>query len=64
MEIEILVDADSAVDNSQKCYRAASATFTYVSLSQKGKSLPVPQLVPETEDERVALQKAKDDTCR
>lgn len=45
MEIEVLVDADPVVDNSQKRYRAASAFFTYVSLSQEGKSLPVPQLV-------------------
>lgn len=45
MEIEVLVDADPVVDDSQKRYRAASAFFTYVSLSQEGKSLPVPQLV-------------------
>uniref|UniRef100_A0A8C9AG30 palmitoyl-CoA hydrolase n=1 Tax=Prolemur simus TaxID=1328070 RepID=A0A8C9AG30_PROSS len=45
MEIEVLVDADPVVDNSQKRYRAASAFFTYVSLSQEGKPLPVPQLV-------------------
>lgn len=45
MEIEVLVDADPVVDSSQKRYRAASAFFTYVSLSQDGKSLPVPQLV-------------------
>jgi acyl-coenzyme A thioesterase 7 len=45
MEIEVLVDADPVVDNSQKRYRAASAFFTYVSLSQEGKPMPVPQLV-------------------
>ena len=45
MEIEVLVDADPVVDNSQKRYRAASAFFTYVSLNQDGKPLPVPQLV-------------------
>uniref|UniRef100_A0A2K5WWX3 palmitoyl-CoA hydrolase n=1 Tax=Macaca fascicularis TaxID=9541 RepID=A0A2K5WWX3_MACFA len=45
MEIEVLVDADPVVDSSQKRYRAASAFFTYVSLSQEGRSLPVPQLV-------------------
>ncbi|MEJ1288345.1 hypothetical protein NN561_019376 [Cricetulus griseus] len=47
MEIEVLVDADPVVDNSQKRYRAASAFFTYVSLNQEGKPLPVPQLVEE-----------------
>jgi acyl-CoA hydrolase len=45
MEIEVLVDADPVVDNSQKRYRAASAFFTYVSLNQEGKPMPVPQLV-------------------
>lgn len=45
MEIEVLVDAHPVVDNSQERYRAASAFFTYVSLSQDGRSLPVPQLV-------------------
>lgn len=45
MEIEVLVDADPVVDNLQKRSRAASAFFTYVSLSQEGRSLPVPQLV-------------------
>ncbi|XP_047398462.1 cytosolic acyl coenzyme A thioester hydrolase isoform X1 [Sciurus carolinensis] len=59
MEIEVLVDADPVVDNSQKHYRAASAFFTYVSLSQEGKSLPVPQLVPETEDEKKRFEEGK-----
>ncbi|XP_012577506.1 PREDICTED: cytosolic acyl coenzyme A thioester hydrolase [Condylura cristata] len=59
MEIEVLVDADPVVDNSQKRYRAASAFFTYVSLSQEGRSLPVPQLVPETEDEKKRFEEGK-----
>lgn len=45
MEIEVLVDADPVVASVQKRYRAASAFFTYVSLSPEGRSLPVPQLV-------------------
>uniref|UniRef100_A0A8C6H458 Cytosolic acyl coenzyme A thioester hydrolase n=1 Tax=Mus spicilegus TaxID=10103 RepID=A0A8C6H458_MUSSI len=49
MEIEVLVDADPVVDNSQKRYRAASAFFTYVSLNQEGKPMPVPQLVGDSE---------------
>uniref|UniRef100_A0A8C6A389 Cytosolic acyl coenzyme A thioester hydrolase n=1 Tax=Marmota marmota marmota TaxID=9994 RepID=A0A8C6A389_MARMA len=59
MEIEVLVDADPVVDNSQKRYRAASAFFTYVSLRQEGKSLPVLQLVPETEDEKKRFEEGK-----
>ncbi|XP_028016724.1 cytosolic acyl coenzyme A thioester hydrolase isoform X2 [Eptesicus fuscus] len=59
MEIEVLVDADPVVDNTQRRYRAASAFFTYVSLSQDGRSLPVPQLVPETEDEKKRFEEGK-----
>ncbi|XP_032156985.1 cytosolic acyl coenzyme A thioester hydrolase isoform X1 [Sapajus apella] len=59
MEIEVLVDADHVVDSSQKRYRAASAFFTYVSLSPEGRSLPVPQLVPETEDEKKRFEEGK-----
>ncbi|XP_006901600.1 PREDICTED: cytosolic acyl coenzyme A thioester hydrolase-like [Elephantulus edwardii] len=59
METEVLVDAEPVVDSSQQRYRAASAFFTYVSLSQEGKSLPVPQLVPETEDEKKRFEEGK-----
>ncbi|XP_004639766.1 cytosolic acyl coenzyme A thioester hydrolase [Octodon degus] len=59
MEIEVLVDADPVVGSSQKRYRAASAFFTYVSLSQEGRPLPVPQLVPETEDEKKRFEEGK-----
>lgn len=45
MEIEVLVDADPVVNDTQKRYRAASAFFTYVSLSSEGRPLPVPQLL-------------------
>ncbi|KAL1764125.1 cytosolic acyl coenzyme A thioester hydrolase isoform X2 [Sigmodon hispidus] len=60
MEIEVLVDADPVVDHSQKRYRAASAFFNYVSLNQEGKPLPVPQLVPETADEKKRFEEGKD----
>ncbi|XP_062962033.1 cytosolic acyl coenzyme A thioester hydrolase isoform X1 [Cynocephalus volans] len=59
MEIEVLVDADPVVDNTEKRYRAASAFFTYVSLNQEGSPLPVPQLVPETEDEKKRFEEGK-----
>ncbi|XP_055980939.1 LOW QUALITY PROTEIN: cytosolic acyl coenzyme A thioester hydrolase [Sorex fumeus] len=59
MEIEVLVDADPVVNDSQKRYRAASAFFTYVSLSEEGRPLPVPQLVPETEDEKKRFEEGK-----
>ncbi|KAL0625653.1 Clathrin heavy chain 2 [Plecturocebus cupreus] len=52
MEIEVLVDTDPVVDSFQKRYRAANAFFTYVSLSQEDRSLPRPQLVPKTKDEK------------
>ncbi|XP_028921724.1 cytosolic acyl coenzyme A thioester hydrolase isoform X2 [Ornithorhynchus anatinus] len=59
MEIEVLVDADPVVDDSQQRYRAASAFFTYVSLSKEGKPLIVPQLLAETEDEKRRFEEGK-----
>ncbi|XP_063001427.1 cytosolic acyl coenzyme A thioester hydrolase [Elgaria multicarinata webbii] len=59
MEIEVFVDADPFVDESQERYRAVSAFFTYVSLSKEGRPLPVPQLVVETEDERRRFEGGK-----
>ncbi|XP_049631298.1 cytosolic acyl coenzyme A thioester hydrolase isoform X3 [Suncus etruscus] len=59
MEIEVLVDADPVVNDTQKRYRAASAFFTYVSLSSEGRPLPVPQLLPETEDEKKRFEEGK-----
>uniref|UniRef100_A0A2K5D0S6 palmitoyl-CoA hydrolase n=1 Tax=Aotus nancymaae TaxID=37293 RepID=A0A2K5D0S6_AOTNA len=59
MEIKVLVDADPIEDSSQKRYWAASAFFTYVSLSQEGRSLPVPHLVPETEDKKKRFEEGK-----
>uniref|UniRef100_A0A803T795 HotDog ACOT-type domain-containing protein n=1 Tax=Anolis carolinensis TaxID=28377 RepID=A0A803T795_ANOCA len=45
MEIEVFVDVDPFVTDTQERYRAVSAFFTYVSLSPEGRPLPVPQLV-------------------
>ncbi|XP_033012445.1 cytosolic acyl coenzyme A thioester hydrolase isoform X2 [Lacerta agilis] len=59
MEIEVFVDADPFVDESQERYRAVSAFFTYVSLSKEGRPLPVPQLVVETEDEKRRFEEGK-----
>ena len=59
VKIEVLVDANPVVDNSQKHYRAASAFFPYVCLSQENKSLLVPQLVPETRDEKKHFEQGK-----
>ncbi|XP_043854699.1 cytosolic acyl coenzyme A thioester hydrolase isoform X2 [Dromiciops gliroides] len=59
MEIEVLVDADPVALHSQERYRAASAFVTYVSLSKEGKTLPVPQLLVETEEEKRRFEEGK-----
>uniref|UniRef100_A0A5F8H2G1 palmitoyl-CoA hydrolase n=1 Tax=Monodelphis domestica TaxID=13616 RepID=A0A5F8H2G1_MONDO len=59
MEIEVLVDADPIVDHSAERFRAASAFFTYVSLSKDGKTLPVPPLLVETEEEKKRFEEGK-----
>ncbi|XP_073417858.1 cytosolic acyl coenzyme A thioester hydrolase isoform X2 [Dendrobates tinctorius] len=59
MEIEVFVDADTLVGDTQERYRAVSAFFTYVSLSKEAKPLPVPQIVIETEEERKRFEEGK-----
>ncbi|XP_018432048.1 PREDICTED: cytosolic acyl coenzyme A thioester hydrolase [Nanorana parkeri] len=59
MEIEVFVDADTLVGDTQERYRAVSAFFTYVSLSKDLKPLPVPQLVLETEEEKKRFEEGK-----
>ncbi|XP_062821759.1 cytosolic acyl coenzyme A thioester hydrolase, partial [Anolis carolinensis] len=59
MEIEVFVDVDPFVTDTQERYRAVSAFFTYVSLSPEGRPLPVPQLVVETEEERRRFEEGK-----
>ncbi|XP_075695567.1 cytosolic acyl coenzyme A thioester hydrolase isoform X1 [Rhinoderma darwinii] len=59
MEIEVFVDADTLVGDTQERYRAVSAFFTYVSLSKDAKPLPVPQIVIETEEEKKRFEEGK-----
>ncbi|XP_075461090.1 cytosolic acyl coenzyme A thioester hydrolase isoform X2 [Ascaphus truei] len=59
MEIEVFVDADTLVSDSQERYRAVSAFFTYVSLSKEAKPLAVPQLVIESEEEKKRFEEGK-----
>ncbi|XP_048375341.1 cytosolic acyl coenzyme A thioester hydrolase isoform X2 [Sphaerodactylus townsendi] len=59
MEIEVFVDAEPFVGESQERYRAVSAFVTYVSLNKEGRPQPVPQLVVETEDERRRFEEGK-----
>lgn len=44
MEIEVLVDASSLVQEDKGKYRAVSAFFTFISLDKENKPLPVPPL--------------------
>ncbi|XP_053546369.1 cytosolic acyl coenzyme A thioester hydrolase [Bombina bombina] len=59
MEIEVFVDADNLVGESQEKYRAVSAFFTFVSLSKEGKPLPIPQLVIESDEEKKRFEEGK-----
>ncbi|CAH2319703.1 cytosolic acyl coenzyme A thioester hydrolase isoform X2 [Pelobates cultripes] len=59
MEIEVFVDADTLVGESQEKYRAVSAFFTYVSLSKEAKPLPVPQILIESEEEKKRFEEGK-----
>ncbi|XP_073512793.1 cytosolic acyl coenzyme A thioester hydrolase isoform X2 [Phyllobates terribilis] len=59
MEIEVFVDVDPLVGDTQERYRAVSAFFTYVSLSKEARTLPVPQIVIETEEEKKRFEEGK-----
>lgn len=50
MEIEVLVDAASLVDEEKGRYRAVSAFFTFISLDKDNKPLTVPPLKVGTTD--------------
>ncbi|XP_030041765.1 cytosolic acyl coenzyme A thioester hydrolase isoform X2 [Microcaecilia unicolor] len=59
MEIEVFVDVDPFVDDTQGRYRAASAFFTFVSLNKEAKPLPVPQVVLKSEEEKKRFEEGK-----
>ncbi|XP_036389734.1 cytosolic acyl coenzyme A thioester hydrolase isoform X2 [Megalops cyprinoides] len=59
MEIEVFVDANPLVQPGEGKYRAVTAFFTYISLDKEGKSLPVPPLKLETEEEQKRFEEGK-----
>ncbi|KAF7653790.1 hypothetical protein LDENG_00078440 [Lucifuga dentata] len=52
MEIEVFVDVTSLVDIDKRKFRAASAFFTYISLDKHNRTIPVPPLKPQGEEEQ------------
>nr|XP_033778388.1 cytosolic acyl coenzyme A thioester hydrolase isoform X2 [Geotrypetes seraphini] len=59
MEVEVFVDVEPFVDDTQGKYRAVSAFFTFVSLSKEGKALPVPQVVLKSAEEKKRFEEGK-----
>ncbi|XP_043849251.1 cytosolic acyl coenzyme A thioester hydrolase-like, partial [Dromiciops gliroides] len=59
VEMEVLVDADPVVLHSQERCHAGSTFVNCVSLSKEGKTLPVPQLLVETEEEKWCFEEGK-----
>ncbi|XP_026867066.2 cytosolic acyl coenzyme A thioester hydrolase isoform X3 [Electrophorus electricus] len=59
MEIEVFVDADPLVEAEKGKYRAVTAFFTYISLDKENKSLPVPPLKLEGEEEQKRFEEGK-----
>ena len=43
---------------NQNKYKSNEAYYTFVALDAEGKSAPVPQLIPETEDEQKLFEGA------
>ncbi|CAK6951196.1 cytosolic acyl coenzyme A thioester hydrolase isoform X2 [Scomber scombrus] len=59
MEIEVLVDASSLVQEDKGKYRAVSAFFTFISLDKENKPLPVPPLKIDGEEEQRRFEEGK-----
>jgi acyl-CoA hydrolase len=57
MEIEISVDAENPrTGQKRRCNRAF---YTFVAVGEGGKPIPVPQLIPETDEEKERYEQAK-----
>lgn len=50
MEVGVRVDAESPIEG--KTHHTASAYLTFVALGKDGKPTPVPQVLPETEEQK------------
>ncbi|XP_044206725.1 cytosolic acyl coenzyme A thioester hydrolase isoform X1 [Thunnus albacares] len=59
MEIEVVVDATSLVEEDKGKYRAVSAFFTFISLDKENKPLPVPPLKIDGEEEQRRFEEGK-----
>ena len=57
MEIYVLVDGEDRLTGVQK--RTTIAYLTFVALGANGKPTPVPQLIPETNEEKQRFAEAK-----
>jgi acyl-CoA hydrolase len=58
MEVGVKVMAENPLTEEQR--HTSSAYLTYVAVSAKGKPAPVPQIVPETEEEKRRFREAQE----
>lgn len=57
MEVGVRIDAENPIEN--RCFHTASAYLTFVALDDKGLPMSVPQVQPETVDEKRRFEAAK-----
>jgi acyl-CoA hydrolase len=57
MEVGVIVERENPVTKSKEF--AASASFTFIALNSKSKSIAVPRLVPKTDHEIERYEKAR-----
>ncbi len=55
MEVHMRVWGEDAIQ--QYKYKSNEAYYTFVALDPNGKSRPVPQLIPETEEEKFLFRR-------
>ncbi len=56
MEVHIKVSAEDVP--ASKCFESNEAFFTFVAVDQSGRPIDVPELVPETEEEKLLYEGA------
>lgn len=57
MEVGVRVDAENPMEG--KTFHTATAYLTFVALDHHGKPVPVPPILPETDEERRRFEDAK-----
>lgn len=57
MEVGVRIDAENPI--AGQTFHTASAYLTFVALDENGHPVPIPQVIPETEEQKIRFQQAQ-----